>query len=262
MTKPSPDCRNLIAVPGRRQGSGDMHKKPNDAAGTSRQDRALWKSFPIFRNLGDEVLAELPHLTQRRRWEPGSVLFHKNDPGTFLLALTQGRIKLSNMTKSGRELLIRFAEPGDLVGEIACLDGGARSGAATAVGRVEALVLTRKDYRALAQRHPSLHEAAIHHLGTLLRETNDRLESVSLYQLHARFARFVLFSLQQANGETLEPTEVLSLKLNQTDLGLLIGASRPKVNRMLQEFRELGALVAEGPVWRCNVALLRQIAED
>lgn len=227
-----------------------------------RKDRAVWRSFPIFRAVKDEVLGELPKVAASRKWGPGEVIFEKGDPGTFLLAQLSGRIKLSNLSQNGRELLIRFAEPGDLVGEIACLDGGERSSSATAVTPVEALSLSRRDYRAIAARFPALHEAAIVHLGALLRGTNDRLESVSLYQLHARFARFVLFSLQQANGEDLAPFEMLSLNVNQTDLGLLVGASRPKLNRMLQEFRELGVLEQDGKVWRCNVAALRQIAEE
>lgn len=227
-----------------------------------RQDRALWRSFPIFSAVPDEVLDALPALAQRRRWPAGAVLFDKGDPGGFMLALTQGRIKLSNLSPNGRELLIRFAEPGDLVGEIACLDGGARSSAATAVGEVQALVLTRADYRDLARRFPPLAEAAITHLAALLRGTNERLESVSLYQLHARFARFLLLALQQANGAELQDIEMLTLNVTQSDLGLLVGASRPKMNRMLQEFRDAGHLVPDGAVWRCNVPALREIAAE
>ncbi|MDM7932485.1 Crp/Fnr family transcriptional regulator [Tabrizicola sp.] len=239
-----------------------MQTKPATSDDQIRKDRAVWRSFPIFRAADDDVLAELPRVALRRRWNAGEVIFEKGDPGDFMLALTQGRMKLSNLSQNGRELLIRIAEAGDLVGEIACLDGAERSSAATAVTRVEALVLSRKDYREIASRFPALHEAAIGHLGALLRGTNDRLESVSLYQLHARFARFLLFSLHQMNGEDLEAFEMLGLNVNQTDLGLLVGASRPKLNRMLQEFRELGVLEQDGTVWRCNVAALRQIAEE
>lgn len=228
----------------------------------TRKDRAVWRSFPIFRSVGEVVLDELPKVATRRAWGPGEVIFEKGDDGTFLLAQLSGRIKLSNLSRNGRELLIRFAEPGDLVGEIACLDGGDRSSAATAVTTVEALALSRRDYRDIAARHPSLHEAAIAHLAALLRGTNDRLESISLYQLHARFARFILFSLHQMNGEELADFEMLTLNVNQTDLGLLVGASRPKLNRMLQEFREQGVLEPDGTVWRCNVLALRQIAEE
>jgi CRP-like cAMP-binding protein len=227
-----------------------------------RKDRANWRSFPIFSSVDDAVLDLLPGLAQRRAWQPGEVIFQKGDPGTFLLAQLSGRIKLSNLSQNGRELLIRFAEAGDLVGEIACLDGADRSSSATAVSRVEALVLSRRDFRTIAARFPTLNEAAISHLGALLRGTNDRLESVSLYQLHARFARFVLLTLHQINGEELAPVELLNLKVNQTDLGLLVGASRPKLNRMLQDFREQGVLEQDGATWRCNVAALRQIAEE
>ena len=146
--------------------------------------------------------------------------------------------------------------------EIACLDGGERSSTATAVTEVEALTLSRREYQVIAARFPLLHEVAIAHLGALLRGTNDRLESVSLYQPHARFARFVLLFLGQMNGEDLGPFETLSLQVSQTDLGLLVGAGCPKPSRMLQELREHGVLGQDGPGWRCNVAAFRQIADE
>lgn len=224
--------------------------------------RALWRSFPIFCDLDDQALAALPALASSRTWSAGEVIFDKGDPGDFMLALTAGRIKLSILSESGRELLIRIAEPGDLVGEIACLDGLERTTAATAMSDVSGFILRRNDFRSIAARFPALHEAAIAHLAGMLRGTNDRLESVSLYQLHARIARFILLTLHQLNGETLDPISFLTLNVNQTDLGLLVGATRPKVNRVLQDFRDAGALVQEGATWRCDVAALRNFAAE
>ena len=116
-----------------------MDMPPPSGTDAARKDRALWRSFPIFGATEDAVLDLLPAVATRRKWRPGELIFEKGDPGSFLLAQLSGRIKLSNLSQNGRELLIRFAEPGDLVGEIACLDGGERSSSATAVTEVEAL---------------------------------------------------------------------------------------------------------------------------
>lgn len=229
---------------------------------TTGQDRALWRSFAIFRSLPDAVLDELPLRARQKSWRAGEMIFQKGDPGDFLLALTDGRIKLFNVSTAGQELLIRMAAPGDLVGEIATLDGSLRSSAAAAATPVTALVLTRQDYRDMAVRFPVLQDAAIGHLCALLRQTNDRVESISLYPLRARLARFLLFALKHAHGPQLDPEMLLTLDLNQSDLGLLVGASRPKLNGMLGEFRDQGVLVQEGAVWRCNIPALREAAME
>jgi CRP/FNR family cyclic AMP-dependent transcriptional regulator len=236
--------------------------KPDRPGAKAGKDIAIWRTFPVFSALEASVLAELPKMALRKSWRAGEMIFAKGDAGTFLIALTDGRIKLSNVTHSGREMVIRFAEPGDLVGEIACLDGGERSSAAYAATDVTALMLTRSQYLDIANRFPALHAAAIAHLGQLLRQTNDRLESVSLYELSGRLARFILFSLTQKHGADLTEVEFLDLALTQTELGLLVGASRSKINAVLQEFREKDVLQRDGLVWRCDVAALRRLADE
>ncbi len=100
------------------------------------------------------------------------------------------------------------------------------------------------------------------HLCGLLRATNDRLESVSLYQLQARIARFLLFTLNQLHGADHGARATLPMTLNQTDLGLMVGASRPKVNKVLRDLRDLGILDQDGSVWHCDVAALQRLTED
>jgi CRP/FNR family transcriptional regulator, cyclic AMP receptor protein len=227
----------------------------------SPRDLAVWQSFPIFGATDPAALAELAARAVRRRFPAGHPFFRKGDPGDYLLALTEGRVKLSILSAAGRELLIRIAEPGDLVGEIACLDGAERSTDAAAVTEVEALVLQRGDLREVAARHPDLHEAAIVHLAALLRATNDRLEGVALHTVEVRIARFVLVALHGLHGPDPGPRASLTPSLTQTDLAQMIGATRSTVNRVLQDFQDRRILVPDGPVWQCDLARLRAVLE-
>jgi CRP/FNR family transcriptional regulator, cyclic AMP receptor protein len=235
---------------------------PSVAPALAPGELAVWRSFPIFAEADPQTLAELAIRAMRRRFPAGQMLFCKGDPGSTLLALTDGRIKLSILSSGGRELLIRVAEPGDLVGEIACLDGGERSTDASAMTEVEALIVRREDLRDIAARHPDLFEAAVAHLAALLRGTNDRLEAVALHPVEGRIARFLLFTIHSLHGSDQSDIATLTPNLTQTDIGLMVGATRSKVNRVLQDFRERRILVQDGSVWRCDVAALRAIVED
>lgn len=232
------------------------------AAAPSPRELALWRSFPIFDATGDQALAALAVCAVRRRYPAGQAIFSKGDAGRWLLALIDGRVKLSILSAGGRELLIRVAEPGDLIGEIACLDGGPRSTDATAMTDCDALLVQRDDLRAVAARHPDLHEAAIGHLAALLRATNDRLEVVALQPVEVRLAQILLSTLVALHGPDLGERASLTPNLTQTDLGLMVGATRSKVNRVLQDLRERGILVQDDALWHCDVAALRGIVDQ
>ena len=225
--------------------------------------RGFWKSFRMFAPLPPEALEAVAAAAQSRSWGPGEVMFQRGDPGDWLVALADGRVKIALLSAAGRELVLRQAEAGEMLGELALFDARPRSADATAVTAVSGHVLTRAAFRAVATRHPALNEAALAHLSAMLRDTTAQLESIALYQLRARVARFFLYALTQLNGEDIPEGARLSPGLSQGELAALLGASRPKVNRVLQDFRDEGLLAEEGGVWVCAVALLRaEAAQD
>ena len=218
----------------------------------------FWKSFHMFAPLPPEVLEALAAVAQQRRWAAGEGIYQRGDPGDWLLAIADGRVRISLMSAAGRELVLRQAEPGEMLGELALFDAEPRSADATAATVVTGHVLTRAAFRGVAARYPALTEAALMHLCAMLRDTTGQLESIALYQLRARVARFFLFALTQLNGSDIPEDSALALPISQGELAAMLGASRPKVNRVLQGFRDEGVLTDEGPgVWRCAVGRLR-----
>lgn len=100
------------------------------------------------------------------------------------------------------------------------------------------------------------------YLSSLLRSTNDQLESISIYDLQARLARFFLFLLEQKHGADIPPAPELRHGLNQSDLSAILGASRPKVNQALQALTTLGSIRHEGAALVCDVPMLRHFAQE
>lgn len=222
---------------------------------------SFWRSFDLFSGLGDEALAALAGMAQRRSWHAGELLFQRGDPGDWMVALASGRVKLTLLTPQGRELILRHAEPGDTLGEFALVDGDPRSADAMAVAATTGWVLDRARFAALAAAHPELGMAAARYFCRRLRETTEQLEGIALYQLEARLARFLLFTLRQINGDDLPDHAVLRFEISQGELAAVLGASRPKVNRALQSLQEAGAITRQGEDWQVAVAALLQAAD-
>lgn len=215
----------------------------------------------MFEELDEPVRAALAAVAVARLWPAGSSLFQRGDPGDWMVALEGGRVRLSLLTPVGRELTLRHAGPGDMLGELALFDGEPRSADAVALIETSGHVLYRRDVEAIARVHPGFMQGVARYLSRRLRETTDQLESIALYSLEARLARFLLFTLRQLDGADLPATAALALDISQTELATLLGASRPKVNRALAALVEAGALKRDGAVWLCDIALLRRLAE-
>lgn len=225
-------------------------------------DFATLSDFPIFAKMETNSIAALSAAVTRRSWTAGALIFQRGDSSDHLLAIRRGRVRLSLSSPQGREVVLRALGPGEVLGEIALIDGLARSADAYAVQETECLVLSRTMFRAVARQHSDVPMAMANYLCSLLRSTNYQLESIAIYDLQARLARFFLFSLKQKHGDDIPPAPELRHGLNQSDLSAILGASRPKVNQALQALMTLGTIRREGEALVCDVPMLRQIAQE
>ena len=218
-------------------------------------------AFKMFGALDAASLGALTAAGGRRSWASGATIFQRGDVGDYLLALTTGRVRLSLGTPTGRELVLRHVGPGEIIGELALIDGEPRSADAVAVEPTTAFVVPRARFLSAAEAHPALALAVARYLASLLRNTNYQMESIALYDLRMRLIRFLVFTVAQVHGDTPGASPTLRLGLNQTDLSSVLGASRPKVNMALQALIAEGALHRHGEQLICNLALLHDLLE-
>jgi len=193
-------------------------------------------------------------------WDQGQVVFSRGDDGRDIYLVTAGRVRLSILTSEGRELSFAHAEAGQVFGEIAVLDGGQRTADATAVTKVQALTLSKPALGKLLESRPAMREAVIRFLCKRVREADQQLEGIALYPIEARLARFFLAAVRQKAGADADGAIVLDLPISQSELALLIGASRPKVNAALAMLEDQGAIDRTGAKFTCHTEQLEEIA--
>jgi CRP-like cAMP-binding protein len=192
----------------------------------------------------------------------GQAIFARGDPGTEVYLMLSGRVRLSVLSLEGRELSFSHAGPGDVFGEIATLDGDARTADATAVSAVQAMTLSRAALNRLLESSPVLARAAIMLLCGRIRNADLQLEGVALHRIEVRLARYFLSLVSRQHGAVTgsqKPKVVLGI--SQGELALLIGASRPKVNAALMLLEDSGAVSREGDSFVCDCDELNQVAE-
>jgi CRP-like cAMP-binding protein len=214
---------------------------------------------PLLTDRANPARAALLQAFRPVRFDAGQSLFSRGDAGQSLLVIAEGRVRLSVMTEEGRELSVRHATRGAVIGEIAMLDGGPRSADAVALSEGAAWSLGRAEAMALIARNADFASALIAFLCGRLRDTTDQLEAIALYPIEARLARFLLIALK---GRAAEAGRRLPLDLgfSQAELAQLLGASRPKVNGALSALEEAGAIKRTADRLFCDPAALMRFA--
>lgn len=220
---------------------------------------AMLGEAALFARLTPEALLACAAEFREQRFEQGQLLFSRGDIGDQLLLVAEGRVRLAVTTEDGRELSVRHAVRGELLGEIAVLDGGERSADAVALTPVVAYGLRRVPFEQLVARYPQLPAGIIAFLCRRLRQTTDQLEGIALYSIEVRLARFLLVGL---SGRRAAPGKRLPLDMafSQGELAQLLGASRPKVNAALGSLEQAGAIRRTADRIFCDPDLLAKCA--
>jgi CRP/FNR family cyclic AMP-dependent transcriptional regulator len=202
--------------------------------------------------------AELFHQTKMNR---GEVLFSVGEAGRILYLVGRGRVRLAVATPEGRELTFRVVESGELFGEIAVLDGGPRTAEATAISNGTLYTIDGSAFRELWTTRKAIITNVVSFLCKRLRQTSDQAQSIALYPIEVRLARFLLQSLQ---GRPAAPGKRLAVELgySQGELAQLVGASRPKVNMALGILERSGALKRTLDRIFCDPEKLARIAQQ
>lgn len=214
---------------------------------------------PLFAGLDEASRKAVAGELREASYEPGQVIFSRGDAGSDLHIVSKGRIRLSVPTSDGRELSFAHVETPSIFGELAIFDGRSRSADATAVNKVETLLLSKSAFLRLLESHPSVGEAAVRFLAGRLRDADEQLEAIALHPIEARLARFFLASVRQKDPSGKSEKVTLALPISQSELALLVGASRPKVNAALQLLESEGAIERRGQQVICDIAALSGI---
>jgi len=229
--------------------------------GRVRASKALFAKHYLFGELSPERLDQLLARARVERYRAGQSIFLNQSQGRSMMAVLTGQVRISTMSRDGRELVLNTILPGEVFGELALLDGKERTADAVAVIASELLVLERNDFIPFIEKHPAVAMRLLEIITGRLRQTTLQAADVALLGLEARLAKQIL-TLATRYGEATKDGTVITAKFTQRQLGQMIGASRESVNKQMVEWQRRGiAIIKGGLVTVRNVGVLRRIAE-
>jgi CRP/FNR family transcriptional regulator, cyclic AMP receptor protein len=208
----------------------------------------------VFGGLDDAALADLAARSRTRTYRRGQYIWYQGDPGDTLLVVCGGLVKVVFGSDAGEEAVLVTLGECSVLGELAVLDGSARSASVVAVEPTTALLLGRATVLDVMARHRSVLDAMLRALGALVRRLTEQNGDLVFLDLGGRVAKLLL---RLAEGrQTADGGVVLDTGLTQSELAAMVGATRQAVNKVLHGFAARGLIGVDG-----QVIVLRDIAE-
>src|ERR1700749_3165372 len=234
----------------------DKNAAPRSIA---RDTLSVLRQHPIFCDLETEALDQLCRYAKHSTLKRGATIFSKGDPGNSLFAVISGTVKISISSADGRSAILNLIGAGELFGEIAVLDGQARTADATATSHCEIFAIDRRDFLPFVAAPPDLAMKFIELLCTRLRWTSDQVEQVILQNLPGRLAGALLRLTEKYN---LAPTGH-TIAITQQELSEMVGMTRESINKQLRVWAARNWVRLEhGAIVVLDTVPLQALAED
>ena len=202
----------------------------------TRDKLSLLRSHPLFRDLPPAVIERLGSYMKTRRVARGTTMFAKGDPGSGLMGVLAGAVKVSVASADGKDIVLNVFREGDIFGEIALLDGRPRTADATAMSDCELIVIERRDFVPFLSSQPDVMLKFIEIVCSRLRRTSEQVQDITFLNLPTRLAKTLL----QLTGGVQGSATPTKATITQREISQMIGMSRESTNKQLRAWAKRG----------------------
>lgn len=201
---------------------------------------APWPPNSYLGLLPERTRDALLALGTRRVFSPGQVFITQGDEASELFVITEGVVRVESVEPDGEPRLIDIQARGDTVGEMAAIEGTARSASVSAAQRVEAIEISADDFERLAKEDGVAALSMLRMFSMRQRFRMRQTLDFNKYDAVTRLAR-TLVALAEKCGTPSDGGVVLDI-ITQADLAPLVGASEPAIHKALRTLREAGGI--------------------
>ena len=197
----------------------------------------LLKTVSLFWDLDKTELGYISDKMVSKEFENGNLIFLEESEGKNLFFVVEGSVKVTRLSKDGREVILAMLNAGDFFGEMSLLDGEARSANVIALEKTEVLSLKRDDFLVVLHDYPKIAIQLLKEMTSRLRKSDRQIVSLSLSDAEKRIALCIVrFADEQGvikNGQVTIPKIPI-----QQDIANMAGTSRETVSRAMSLLTE------------------------
>jgi len=224
------------------------------AVPTFNRGRDAAQEAAILKGLSAGEMNLVMSRASRRAAPKGAFIFRQGEPAEEMFLLVAGRIRLVETTAEGREVLVRFVQPGQVFGDRAAIAGSSFGASASCDAPVQVYVWTTKTIALLLREIPALSANLLAITARHQHYARERYRLLATASVSRRI-RWALTDLSRSIGVRHRNTTILAARAIQRDIADLAGTTVYTVNRALSGYEQRGILSRE----RGRIILLRAL---
>ena len=191
----------------------------------------------LFRDLTIGQLSKLSALMQRKRYPAGTEIITVNLPGEIAYIILDGSVKIHIDQPDGSDVIVAILGAGEVVGEMSLVDSLGRSASVTALESSTLLLMDRPTFWTNLREMPTITYNLVDILSRRLRLANLHARSLSRLDVYGRVAGQLLAFAWEYGEAAPNGDVIIPLRLTQSDLASMVGASRVRVNQALSFYK-------------------------
>lgn len=193
---------------------------------------------PIFSSLNYDEMMEIARITISRKYLKGEMIYTAGDKGEKLFVIHKGKVKITRISDTGKEQVIRVLGKGDFMGELSLFTNTVLTDNAETLENVTVCVIDGKRLKHLMIKYPTIALKILEELSLRLEKAETLIEFLGVYDVENRIAQ-TLINLADDNG-------VINLDISRRDLAAHMGMSQETLSRKLSYFKEKELIKLKG----------------
>jgi CRP-like cAMP-binding protein len=212
----------------------------------TEQDGGELAAGTFFAGLDDVERESLLAIGVKRAFPRGAVLMFQEDPDDHVMVVLGGRVKVARTDEHGHDLMLSIRDPGDVLGELAFIDGGSRVATVSALESARALVIPARIFRRHLETTPRVAVVLLEIVARRFRAATEQRSQLGTLDTMGRLAARILELAERYGEPAGDGGTVVTLPISREDLATWTGASRAGLADALRRLRELGWVKTEG----------------
>jgi CRP-like cAMP-binding protein len=201
--------------------------------------RARLGQVPLFQGLPDATLSRIAALAHSKPKKTGDFFFNEGEQAHEFFVLISGRVKLTQLTPEGHQVVLRLIGPGDAFGGVGAFGDPAYPISAEAVEPSAALAWTSTTMRQLLESEPKIALNALQFVARRLHDLQRRYRQAMTERVERRVARALLRLVQEA-GRRVQSGVEIGFPVSRQDIAEMTGTTLYTVSRLLSGWEEQG----------------------
>jgi len=195
----------------------------------------------ILSSMTDEEKQDALKVSVEKIFPKGTTLINQGDEISQLYLIREGLAKVCLYTATGKEIILDYIGPGQLVGELSFFDEQPSSAAVITIQPCRIAIFQRAELFQYLADKGMIAIRIIKILCSRLRKTNQMIESDRSFAMGPKLARGILRLVHDHGGDPAGGDSI-QFSISQSDLGNFVSLSRENVNRQLREWQDEGLI--------------------